>query len=165
MLSQLPGERTPTLSRTVERVFCAVWPSYSVFLFLTCSIGATLGPYVSNDPYGRNEAPSGIYFIWQVAHRMPYGDVFPAVSYSRVVTVPAAILGTLYMPYALALVAVRCPTIAQHEALLGHLRSNPEDALGRGYSVPEEALMKESPRSLHQQEFTVLNHAVDPNLS
>merc|ERR1711879_842670 len=45
-------------------------------------------------------------------------------------------MGLLYMPYALALVAVRCPTEEQHAALLGHLSQNPDDALGNGYIVP-----------------------------
>merc|ERR1719215_1632148 len=83
MLSNLPGEKVPSLSSVMHRMVSACWPSYLVFLFLTFVGGSMLGPYVSKDPFG---------------HKM---------------TVPASFLGLLYMPYALALVAVRCPTMQQ----------------------------------------------------
>lgn len=154
MLAQLPGERTPTLFGAAERVFLACWPSYSVFVCIVLSVGATCGPYLSSDPYGPNESPTGMYWMWCTAHRMPYGDIWPSTPYSRVLTFPAAILGVLYMPYALALVAVRCPSREQHEALLDVLRERPEDALGRGYSMPKQA--REVCARGGQQEFAVL---------
>jgi hypothetical protein len=158
MFSQLPGEKNPTLPSTLWRMISAVWPSYAVFLFLVCLVGSQTGPYLSHDQYGRNEWPSGIYWMWTVAHRMPYGDVWPNTGFGRTVTVPAAMLGLLYMPYALALVAVRCPTLEQHESLLGELRKHPEDSLGRGYIVPEESLRACRPQG-QETEFAQLNAA------
>jgi len=75
--------------------------------------------------------------MWNVVHRNPYGDIWPSTPEARLITFPATIMGLLYMPYALALVAVRCPTEEQHAALLGHLNQNPDDALGKGYIVPK----------------------------
>lgn len=138
MLSQLPGEKTPTVYGALSRMINAVWPSYLVFVALILMIGSQCGPYVSSDyGYGRNDHWTGIYWMWQTAHRMPYGDLWPNTVFGRTVTVPAAIMGLLYMPYTLALVAVRCPGMAQHEALLGELQKHPEDSFGRGYVMPE----------------------------
>jgi len=140
MFSQLPGEKTPSLYSTLSRMISAVWPSYIVFIAIICIVGAQCGPYVSNDRDGRNEWPTGIYWMWTTAHRMPYGDLWPETTIGRCVTVPTAILGLLYMPYTMALVAVRCPSMAQHEALLGELKKHPEDSFGRGYEVPDAAM-------------------------
>lgn len=137
MLSNLPGEHTPSLYSVTARMVSAVWPSYLVVLFLIVVCGSMCGPYVSDDPFGYNGWPTGIYWLWTVVHRMPYGDIYPNTSFGRTLTVPAAILGLLYMPYALALVAMRCPTMEQHESLLGHLRKYPEQLLGRGYVIPK----------------------------
>lgn len=139
LLCNLPGERIPSFCGVAMRVLCAVWPSYLVFIFITVTVGSMMGPYVSDDPYGDNEWPTGIYWMWTVVHRMPYGDIWPETSFGRTMTVPAAILGMLYMPYAMALVAVRCPTLEQHESLLGHLRKNPDESFGRGYIAPKAA--------------------------
>jgi len=149
MLSNLPGEKLPSLSGVMRRLVSAVWPSYMVFLFITVCVGSMVGPYVSNDPYGKNEWPTGIYFMWTVVHRMPYGDIYPDTPFGRTMTASAAVFGLLYMPYALALVAVRCPTVEQHESLLGHLRKHPENALGRGYVVPEGSM-----REIVMEEYT-----------
>jgi len=150
MFSQLPGEKTPTFWSTLTRMVSAVWPSYLVFCTIVVAVGAQCGPYISQAHYGYNDAPMGIYFMWQVAHRMPYGDLWPNTPTGYAVTVPAAILGLLYMPYTMALVAVRCPSMAQHEALLSELRQHPEDAFGRGYVMPEMpvAQPKKKPRAL-----------------
>jgi len=137
LLSQLPGEKTPTMLSVLRRTFNAVWPSYLIVIGLIAGIGVTMGPFVSKDPYGPNKWPTGFYWMWCVVHRMPYGDIFPNSPEARAITFPAGIIGLLYMPYALALVAVRCPTEEQHAALLGHLCENPEDALGHGYIVPK----------------------------
>jgi hypothetical protein len=144
MLSQLPGEKMPTLGKVVVRVASAVWPSYVAFILAVCVIGSTAGPYVSSDyGYGWNTYDTGIYLMWQVAHRMPFGDLWPNTPYGRSITIVGAMLGNLYMPYALALIAVRRPTLAQHESLLQDLKSNPEDALGRGYIVPSATNTRE----------------------
>jgi hypothetical protein len=140
LLSNLPGERLPSLMSVTSRMIGAVWPSYAVFLCITVCIGATMGPYVSDDPYGRNEWPTGVYYFWTVVHRMPYGDIYPDTPYGRSMTIFAAFMGVIYMPYALALVAIRCPTLEQHESLLGSLRKFPELALGRGYVAPAGAM-------------------------
>merc|ERR1719272_940246 len=71
MLSNLPGEKVPSLYGVTARLVGAVWPSYLVFLAFTVSVGSLLGPYVSADPFGRNEWPTGIYWTWTVVHRMP----------------------------------------------------------------------------------------------
>lgn len=138
LLSNLPGEPVPTLCGVTCRMVSAVWPSYLVFIFLTVTSGSMVGPYVSNDPWGHNEWPTGIYYMWTTIHRMPYGDIWPETPFGRTMTVPAAIIGLLYMPYAMALVAVRCPSIEQHELLLGNLRKHPEQAFGRGYQAPKQ---------------------------
>lgn len=154
MFSQLPGEKMPTLGRTLSRMISAAWPSYVVFCFIIAIVGANCGPYVNHDNYGKNEWPTGIYWLWQTAHRMPFGDLYPDTVIGRSVTVPMSILGLLYMPYCMALVAVRCPSMAQHEALLGELRKHPEDSLGRGYIVPEEIMQPIS--GGHQTELQTL---------
>jgi hypothetical protein len=146
MLANLPGERVPTLWGVMKRMVGAVWPSYMIFMFLTAAVGSTMGPYLSKDPWGfgwGNGCGTGIYWMWTTTHRMPYGDMWPDTSWGRTVTVFAAMIGLLYMPYALALVAVRCPTAEQHESLLGNLRKHPENALGRGYIVPTGANVRE----------------------
>jgi len=139
MLSQLPGEKAPTLYSVTARMVSALWPSYSVFLALVLAVGAVVGPYVSKDHEGLNEWPTGMYWTWTVVHRTPYGDIFPDTVFGRTITVPMACMGVLYMPYALACIAVRCPNLEQHREIVGHLRGNPEDALGRGYVQPPEA--------------------------
>lgn len=143
LLANLPGERVPSLCGVVSRMMSAVWPSYLILIFVTICIGATLGPYLSKDDYGYNGWPTGVYWTWTVVHRMPFGDIYPNLPYGRTMTVPAGMLGLLYMPYALALVAVRCPTLDQHNSLLGNLLKYPENALGRGYVVPAGANMRE----------------------
>lgn len=151
MLANLPGEQVPTLRGVMHRMVSAVWPSYLIFLFITLVGGSMIGPYVSHDPFGRNEWPTGVYYMWTVIHRMPYGDIWPDTPFGRTLTVLASILGLLYTPYALALVAVRCPTLQQHKSLLGNLRIEPENALGRGYFVPPGGA---SVREVVMQEYT-----------
>lgn len=152
MLSNLPGERIPSLYSVTYRIVNAVWPSYLIFMLFVIIVGSTMGPYVSLDQFDKNGMDTGIYFSWTVAHRMPYGDLYPCTPYGRVMTCIIAVAGLLYMPYALALVAVRAPTLEQHETLLGMLRKNPEGALGRGYIVPPDA--GGSMREVVMQEYT-----------
>jgi len=151
MLSNLPGEKVPSLSGVMHRMVSALWPSYLVFLFLTFAGGSMMGPYVSNDPFGHNDWSTGVYFMWTVMHRMPYGDIWPNTPFGYTMVVPASFLGLLYMPYALAVVAVRCPTMQQHESLLSSLQTFPENALGRGYFVPPGGA---SVREVVMQEYT-----------
>jgi len=139
MMSQLPGEKTPTLCSVISRMFSALWPSYSVFLSIVLAVGSVVGPYVSKDHAGNNLYSTGFYWAWTTVHRTPYGDVFPDTVFGRTVTVPIAMMGVLYMPYALACIAVRCPSAAQHREMVGRLRSHPEDAMGCGYVEPPEA--------------------------
>jgi hypothetical protein len=145
MLSQLPGEEIPTLGSVARRVISAVAPSYTIFIAIVCAIGSTVGPYVSSDyGYGWNLYDTGIYWMWQVAHRMPYGDIWPNTPYGRSVAVVGAMLANLYIPYALALIAVRKPTLEQHESLLKSLKGNPDGVLGRGYIVPPSGSLTET---------------------
>jgi len=139
MISQLPGEKAPSLLGLTSRMVQALWPSYSVFLAVVLAVGSVVGPYISKDYEGGNKWPTGMYWAWTVVHRTPYGDIFPDTTFGYTVTVPIACMGVLYMPYALACIAVRCPTAAQHKELIGRLRSNPEQALGSGYVEPPEA--------------------------
>merc|ERR1719183_1341838 len=110
-MSQLPGEKTPTLCSVISRMFSALWPSYSVFLSIVLAVGSVVGPYVSRDHNGKNEYATGFYWAWTTVHRTPYGDIFPDTVFGRTVTVPIAMMGVLYMPYALACIAVRCPSL------------------------------------------------------
>lgn len=139
MLSQLPGEKAPSLYSVTTRMVTALWPSYSVFLSVVLAVGSVVGPFVSKDHEGRNEWPTGMYWAWTTVHRTPYGDVYPDTVFGRSITVPVACMGVLYMPYALACIAVRCPTKEQHRETVGRLRANPEDSLGRGYMQPAQA--------------------------
>lgn len=139
MLSSLPGEKTPSLYRTTMKMVSAVWPSYACFICCTCMAGCIVSQGISKDKDGRNEWPTGIYWVWTVVHRMPFGDMWPDTVLGRHVTVPAAIFGLAYMPYALALLAVRAPNAEQHRRMLDNIRDRPEEALGRGYMVPQGA--------------------------
>lgn len=139
MMSQLPGEKAPSLRGATCRMFHALWPSYSVFLAIVLAIGSVVGPYVSHDHQGLNGWPTGMYWAWTTVHRAPYGDVYPDTPFGYFITVPIGCMAVLYMPYALACVAVRCPTAAQHRELIGRVRSNPDQALGCGYVEPPEA--------------------------
>lgn len=137
MLSQLAGEKTPTLPGVVSRMACAVWPSYSVFLLLVVAMGSQAGPYVSTDHgYGWQKYDTGIFWMWQVCHRMPFGDLWPNTPFGRTLSIIGGMMGNLYMPYALAVIAVRRPTREEHRELVANLCEHPEDSLGRGYIAP-----------------------------
>jgi hypothetical protein len=138
MLSQLPGEKAPTLCSSVYRMMSALWPSYCVFLSVVLAIGSMVGHYLSRDHEGLNEWPSGMYWAWETAHRIPFGDIYPDTAVGRTVTIPLAFMGVLYWPYALGCVAVRCPSLAQHRDMMAKLQSEPEDAMGRGYFQPPD---------------------------
>jgi len=153
MLSQLPGEKAPRLYDVASRMAAIVWPSYLLVVSFAVGLGATLGPSLSRDHDGKNQWATGVYYTWTLVHRMPFGDVFPDTPYARTASVPIAVLGMLYMPYVLALVAVRCPSIEQHQALLGHIRDRPEDALGRGYTIPSETGGNSSVREVVMSEY------------
>jgi len=154
MLSQLPGERAPRLYDVAQRMVTSLWPSYTVFLSVVVGCGCMLGPYLSRDKDGRNGWATGVYFSWTLAHRMPYGDIWPDTPWGRFMTICIMFLGVIYMPYVLALVSVRCPSSAQHATLLENVRDRPADALGRGYIVPKEAGGNESLQEYVMHEYT-----------
>lgn len=139
LLSQLPGAKTPSLCAVASQMASIVWPSYTVFILFIIGVGAFLGPYLSPAPSGYNDYATGIYWLWCVMHRAPYGDIWPDTPFGRTATVPAAMISYLYPPYALALIAVRRPTASEHQQLLEHMNQHPEDALGPGYIVPSVA--------------------------
>merc|ERR1719359_2493039 len=145
-MSQLPGEKAPTVCSVLTRMFGALWPSYSVLLSITVAVGSVVGPFLSEHhaPGAKNEWPTGMYWAWTVVHRTPYGDIYPDTVFGRTVTIPIACMGVLYLPYALACIAVRCPNLEQHREIVGNLRDHPEDSLGRGYVEPPEAASKGS---------------------
>jgi hypothetical protein len=174
MLSQLPGERIPTISSAFSRMINAVWPSYVVLVVIVLIAGTQVGDYISRDRIGDQSqwhsddwhnavgvnthgSLSGIYYFWCVVHRMPYGDIWPNTPFGRGLTIFGAVIGTLYMPYAMALIAVRCPTLEQHESLLGELKKHPEDSLGRGYIVPDEVWRSTRGSEAREVEFAQLN--------
>jgi hypothetical protein len=136
LLSQLPGTKSPNLVSIIAHMARIAWPSYLLFTSLILFVGSILGPYLSDAPSGWNDAPTGIYWLWCVMHRAPYGDIWPNTPFARAVTVPAAIISYLYPPYVLAVIAVRRPTCAEHSELLEHYALHPDEAMGPGYIVP-----------------------------
>jgi|Transcript_52995 hypothetical protein len=154
LLSQLAGEKMPTLQGVISRMVCAVWPSYAVFLAMVLTLGAQAGPYVSSDHgFGWQQFDTGIYWFWQVAHRMPFGDLYPNTPFGRTLAIVGAMLGNLYMPYAFVCIAVRRYTKEQHDALMENLRNHPEDALGRGYIAPA-GIGQHGMREMVMQEYS-----------
>jgi hypothetical protein len=144
LLSQLAGEKTPSLLSVIYRMVCAVWPSYAVFIAIILVLGSQAGPYVSSDRgFGWNVYDTGGYWFWQVCHRMPFGDLWPNTPFGRQLAIIGGMLGNLYMPYALVCIAVRRYSLEEHKELLENLRNHPEDALGRGYIAPKESIMQE----------------------
>lgn len=154
LLSQLAGEKTPSLTSVITRMVCAVWPSYAVFLTIVLVLGSQAGPYVSSDHgFGWQLYDTGVYWFWQVCHRMPFGDLYPNTPFGRQLAIIGGMLGNLYMPYALVCIAVRRYSLEQHNALLENLRNHPEDALGRGYIAPKDGCMPESEMQEYSPNF------------
>jgi hypothetical protein len=154
MMSQLAGEKSPTLYGVVSRMLCAVWPSYLVFVFLVVAMGSQAGPHVSSDHgFGWQKYDTGIFWMWQVAHRMPFGDLWPNTPTGRTFAICGAMLGNLYIPYALAVIAVRRPTKEEHRELLANLRAHPEDLFGRGYIAPR-GIGQANIREVVMEEYT-----------
>jgi hypothetical protein len=144
MLSQLAGEKVPSLSGVICRMICAVWPSYAVFVTVVLMLGSQAGDDVSSDHgFGWQKWDTGIYWFWQVCHRMPFGDLYPNTPFGRQLAIIGGMLGNLYMPYALVCIAVRRYSAEQHRELMENLRTHPEDVLGRGYIAPKDASMPE----------------------
>jgi hypothetical protein len=162
LLSQLPGEKMPSLCNTAFRIFKAVWPSYMILLAWTLMFGAIAGANTYDGNRGTSDIENGhrsdnvfgnacqwcagMWWMFTTVHRQPYGDVYPNNPFSRALTFIAAMLGNFYIPYALALIAVRKPNMEQHQSLLENLRSNPKEVFGRGYTVPpalKEHVMEE----------------------
>jgi len=149
MLSQLPGVKPPSLFRMISQIASAVWPSYFILASLTVFFGHVIGPNmgdgISVDPScsgncEKNLNALGIDFLWTVVHRAPFGDVWPDTPFGRAIVVPAAIVGYLYPPYVLALIAIRRPTVKEHASLLEHMQGpHPEEVMGPGYVVPADA--------------------------
>jgi len=148
MMSQLPGVKPRGLFSMLSQMASAVWPSYLIVVSLTFLFGFIVGPYMAD---GLSPDPScsgscekkinllGVQFLWSVVHRAPFGDVWPDTPFGRAVTIPAALVGYLYPPYVLALIAIRQPTASEHAKLLEHFQAHPEEAMGPGYIVPASA--------------------------
>eukprot|EP00931_Biecheleriopsis_adriatica_P012940 TRINITY_DN114214_c0_g1_i1.p1 TRINITY_DN114214_c0_g1~~TRINITY_DN114214_c0_g1_i1.p1 ORF type:complete len:282 (+),score=42.72 TRINITY_DN114214_c0_g1_i1:57-848(+) len=136
LLSQLPGRTVPQLPKVCMQVFSAAWPSYLIYAIITLGIGSQMGDKISKARIGYNDKWTGMYFFWTVAHRAPFGDIWPDHPESRTVTVPMTMMSVLYPCYVLALVAVRRPNSSEHQQLLEYMNEHPEQAMGRGYIVP-----------------------------
>lgn len=148
MLSQLPGVKAHGLLSMISGIAKIVWPSYAILVGIIVFTGFLVGPYAAD---GLSEDPRcgttrncenhfnliGVQWLWSVIHRAPLGDIWPDKPFGRAITVPAAFISYLYPPYALALIAIRRPTLAEHEQLLASIHSYPQEAMGPGYIVPE----------------------------
>ena len=66
------------------------------------------------------------------------GDIFPETDVGKGLTVLLGLVGLLYIPYVLALTALRRPSAAEHNALVEALAARPWDTalLGPGYMAP-----------------------------
>mmetsp|Transcript_4832 Transcript_4832/g.6856 ORF Transcript_4832/g.6856 Transcript_4832/m.6856 type:complete len:273 (+) Transcript_4832:99-917(+) len=151
MLSQLPGVKPQGLFSMISGMASIVWPSYAILVGIIFFAGYIVGPYAAN---GLSQDPRcgekwncenkfnliGIQWLWSVIHRAPLGDIWPDKPFGRAITVPAAFISYLYPPYVLALIAIRRPTLAEHEQLLASINSYPEEAMGPGYVIPEEEM-------------------------
>jgi len=137
ILSQLPGQKTKHLPHVVMDLVSACWPSYFIYCIAVVGVGSQIGPYLSDAPSGNNDEWTGIYFLWCVAHRSVFGDIWPQKTEGRWATFPFTILAYIYPCYAMALVAVRRPSSEQHQQLLSYMSEHPEESLGPGYIVPD----------------------------
>lgn len=146
LLSQLPGQKSKHLPHVVADVANACWPSYLIYCVLALAVGSQLGPYVSPDPAGFNDKYTGMYFMWCVAHRTVFGDIWPKMAEARYACFPFILLSYVYPCYAMALVAVRRPSTAQHQQLLAYMSQHPEECMGPGYMAPAEAASSSSSR-------------------
>jgi len=144
LLSQLPGQKTKNLLQVLADLVSACLPSYLVYGFVVLAAGSQLGPYFSKDPTGFNDHWTGMYMMWCVAHRTVFGDMWANTPESRWAVLIFTILSYIYPCYALALVAVRRPSTAQHQQLLAYMDQHPEARMGPGYIVPGEAASSSS---------------------
>jgi len=140
MLSQLPCTTRPNLCTVVRQIVKASWLSYVVYMLFIVGVGACMGPYVSPAPSGTNQgvrgSGTGIYWLWCVMHRAPFGDIWPDTPIGRWVTGFVTIISYLYPPFTLAVIAVRRPTMAEHKELIEHINMCPGESLGPGYMLP-----------------------------
>eukprot|EP00930_Biecheleria_cincta_P101215 TRINITY_DN92838_c0_g1_i1.p1 TRINITY_DN92838_c0_g1~~TRINITY_DN92838_c0_g1_i1.p1 ORF type:complete len:290 (-),score=35.68 TRINITY_DN92838_c0_g1_i1:169-999(-) len=144
LLSQLPGQKTKHLPHVLADMVNACWPSYLIYCILALTIGSQIGPYLSKDPSGFNDKYTGMYYMWCVAHRTVFGDIWPQKAEARYATIPFVFLSYIYPCYAMALIAVRRPSTAQHQQLLAYMNQHPEECMGPGYIVPAEAASSSS---------------------
>ena len=136
-----------------KRILVLAWPSFAAVFMLILVVGAAMGAIVVTDrtecddvSEGDDVSPSnckydyfgGVYFTWCVVFRSTYGEIIPVNALSRILTAMLALIGLLYIPYVLALVAFRRPTPQQHSDLMERLSMSPMDhtLLGDGYMVP-----------------------------
>lgn len=154
LLSQLAGEQEPTVRSVVGRIAGATWPSL-LAVFACILVFAALIPIDKFDwedegngtdtgADGSDQAMSygdKLYFCWVVVFRSPYGDIYPEKLVAKLFTSVLGFVGLLWMPYVLALVAVRRPSQLEHDRLVHALAAPDFDTilLGRGYMAPGEA--------------------------
>jgi hypothetical protein len=102
-------------------------------------LGAEAAGLQAGEPGAPRSPLYGPYFAWCVALRAPFGEILPTSAACRVLTAGLALLGVLYPPYLLALVALRRPTEEQYVALREALRAEPLDLslLGPGLLAPD----------------------------
>jgi len=61
--------------------------------------------------YKYNNYGTCLYYVWSVFHKVPYGDIITFSAGGKIITSIICLLGNLYQPYLLALVALRRPTL------------------------------------------------------
>lgn len=145
LLSQLTGEKEPTLISTPIRILKAEWPSLIlvlVILMILSPIVVSLEEGMSSeeDPNHLqfNNFGTGFYLLWCIFHKRPYGEVLPYTDAGKTVCAFVCLLGNLYQPYILALIAQRKPSLSEHLQLVDALRNETFDnsIFGSGYIVP-----------------------------
>jgi len=64
----------------------------------------------------------GVYFVWSVFHKVPYGEIYPVTNAGKCLSSLICILGILYQPYIIPLVSIRRPSQKEHQELVGKLK-------------------------------------------
>ena len=141
LLSQLAGEPDPTMLTMLTKIAKKVWPSLAVVVALLLVLGPVFPEVLSNEARESDlGVGDGIYYAWCVAFRMPFGDIYAGSNdmVAKVMTAVLGLVGLMYQPYVLALVALRHPSVEEYQAFILALHAEPLDptVLGRGYVQP-----------------------------
>jgi hypothetical protein len=142
LLSQLGGTCKLTILSVSVRMIVILWPSFLLFAAVVIAVGFATTPFLSNRPEGATTLKDGAYFGWCVAFGNTYGEYYPVSNEGRAITGVLDLISWAYKCYAVALLALRKPTLEEHESLLSTVASGNEgvDGLaavfGPGYIAP-----------------------------